>query len=60
MRTLVAMVTVYCVHSKTDAHMLSRGITRLHYMMSDDNVNVEKRVIVCFMQLYKLALLVHT
>ena len=52
------VVVVMSCDSKIDAHMLSRGITSLHYMMEETNVGVEKRVIVCFMQLYRLALLV--
>ena len=41
--------------SKTDPELMHRVIPMLAYMMKDDNPNVLKRVLACFIQLYKIA-----
>ena len=54
----ISILIIFYNYSKKDPHFLVRGIPMLRYMMTDRNVNVEKRVIVCFMQLYRIALVV--
>ncbi len=44
--------------SKADSGMLVRVIPMLSYMMDDNSVNVIKRLLVCIVQLYKIALIV--
>ncbi|XP_064403581.1 symplekin-like isoform X2 [Halichondria panicea] len=42
---------------KADSGMLVRVIPMLSYMMDDNSVNVIKRLLVCIVQLYKIALI---
>ena len=49
---------LFALCSKKDPHMLTRAVPLLHLLMYDGNVNIQKRVIVCFMQLYRLTLTV--
>ena len=49
-------IACLCYCSKKDSHLLVRAIPMLRYILSDRNSSVQKRVIVCFMQLYKIAI----
>ena len=42
--------------SKKDPYLLTRSIPLLRYLMNGDNINIEKRCIICFIQLYRILL----
>ena len=48
---------IVCGHvpSKTDPELMHRVIPMLAYMLKDNNPNVLKRVLACFIQLYRIA-----
>ena len=53
---IIIIIVYYYWYSKKDSHLLSRAIPMLQYILKDNNNIILKRVIVCFMQLYKIAL----
>ena len=52
--------TFFQTFSKKDIELLSKVQNTLAFMLNDDNVAVQKRVMLCVTQLYKFALQVST
>ena len=57
---LIYPLIFFQTFSKKDIELLSKVQNTLAFMLNDDNVAVQKRVMLCVTQLYKFALQVST